>query len=120
YFAIVDAETPHAIRVDVSSVLQRKRAALAAHRSQLTLEGDTIVHSGGQREPLGVVEAFERRRAVEAPVVSLESFGAGMKAAGGLLAVVAGAVVAGLGTVNHQYNPWGEDGDVSFGVVASL
>lgn len=122
YFAIVDpvSGNPNVVRVDVTRVLDRKRAALTAHRTQLSLEGDTIVHSGGQRHPIGTVEAFERRRAVEAPVVSLESFGTGMKAAGGVLAVVAGAVVAGLGTVNHQYNPWGDDGDVSFGVIASL
>ena len=125
YFAIVDADNRSAgnstaIRVDVSPVLARKRAALAAHRSQLALEGDTIVHPGGQRQPLGAVEAFELRRAVEAPIVSVDSFGAGVKTAGGVVAVVAGAVIAALGTANHQFNPWGDDGELSLGVVSAL
>lgn len=122
FFAIVDPDTesPHVVRIDVSPVLHRKRDALAAHRSQLTLDGDTIVHSGGQRNRLGTVETFERRRAVERPVVSVDSFGAGAKTAGGILAIAAGATVGALGTVNHQFGllvgeePW------AIGVVLSL
>jgi N-acetyl-1-D-myo-inositol-2-amino-2-deoxy-alpha-D-glucopyranoside deacetylase len=46
--------------VDVSAVLDRKRAALAAYRSQLTLDGDEIVLSGGQRVPVRSTESYSR------------------------------------------------------------
>lgn len=45
---------------DVSPWLGRKLAALAAHATQLTVEGDDIVHVGGQRQPVDQVEAFRR------------------------------------------------------------
>lgn len=43
---------------DVSPWLDRKVAALRAHATQLAVDGDDIVHVGGQREPIGRVEAF--------------------------------------------------------------
>jgi N-acetyl-1-D-myo-inositol-2-amino-2-deoxy-alpha-D-glucopyranoside deacetylase len=46
------------IHVDLADVLDRKRAALAAYRSQLRLDGDTLEFPGGQRRPLGAVETF--------------------------------------------------------------
>ncbi|MFV0434614.1 MAG: PIG-L family deacetylase [Leucobacter sp.] len=46
---------------DVSPWLDRKVAALRAHTTQLTVDGDDIVHVGGQREPIGTVEGFRRR-----------------------------------------------------------
>jgi len=46
---------------DVSPWLDRKIAALRAHGTQLTVDGDDIVHVGGQREPICVVESFRRR-----------------------------------------------------------
>ncbi|MEJ6488671.1 PIG-L family deacetylase [Leucobacter sp. USCH14] len=45
---------------DVSPWLPRKVAALRAYGTQLTVDGDEIVHVGGQREPIGTVEAFRR------------------------------------------------------------
>ena len=50
-----DART---ISLDVQPVLDRKRAALGAYRSQLGLDGDTIVFSGGQRQPITTVERY--------------------------------------------------------------
>lgn len=122
FFAIVDPVTasPHVVRVDVSAVLQRKRDALAAYRSQLSLEGDTIVHPGGQRSTLGTVEAFERQRAVEAPLASVDSYGAGAKTIGGVMAVAAGATVGALGTVNHQVGLVIAEQTWAVGVVLSL
>ncbi|MBK0418719.1 PIG-L family deacetylase [Leucobacter sp. CSA1] len=43
---------------DVEPWLDRKVAALRAHGTQLVVDGDDIVHVGGQREPVGRVEAF--------------------------------------------------------------
>ncbi len=38
--------------LDLSAHLDRVRRALAAHRSQVTVDGSEIVHVGGQREPI--------------------------------------------------------------------
>jgi N-acetyl-1-D-myo-inositol-2-amino-2-deoxy-alpha-D-glucopyranoside deacetylase len=46
------------VSVDVGPVLDRKRAALGAYRSQLSLDGDTIVFSGGQRQPITTIERY--------------------------------------------------------------
>ncbi|WP_449280529.1 PIG-L family deacetylase [Leucobacter sp.] len=46
---------------DVSPWFDRKVAALRAHATQLTVDGDDIVHVGGQREPIGRIESFHRR-----------------------------------------------------------
>lgn len=40
--------------------LPAKRAAMAAHATQLTLDGDDFVLSGGQRHPVGRVERYRR------------------------------------------------------------
>lgn len=45
---------------DIEPWLERKRAALRAYATQLTLDGDDLVHVGGQREPIGTTEAFQR------------------------------------------------------------
>ncbi|MBK0421971.1 PIG-L family deacetylase [Leucobacter sp. CSA2] len=45
---------------DVTAWLPRKVAALRAHGTQLTVDGDDIVHVGGQREPIGDRETFRR------------------------------------------------------------
>ena len=43
---------------DVSPWFERKVAALRAHGTQLTVDGEDIVHVGGQREPIARSEAF--------------------------------------------------------------
>lgn len=43
---------------DIAPWLERKVAALRAHATQLTVDGDDIVHVGGQREPISRAEAF--------------------------------------------------------------
>lgn len=55
--AAVEAEAVH----DVTPWLDRKVAALRAHATQLTVDGDEIVHVGGQRQPIGAQEAFRLR-----------------------------------------------------------
>lgn len=122
YFEIVteraaDEHGERLIRVDVRSVLDRKRAALAAHRSQLAIEGDTITHPGGQQHDVGTVEMFARRL----PVVTSAPAerGAGARTAGLILAALAGATIGVLGTTSHQIlTPI--DGGVGAGTVASL
>lgn len=59
FFAIRPAGARDAtLSIDVTGYLDRKRAALAAYRSQLTVEGDELVFPGGQRRPIGTVESY--------------------------------------------------------------
>lgn len=53
---------------DISPWLDRKAAALRAHGTQLTVDGGDIVHVGGQREPVGLVESFRRLPSPEDPL----------------------------------------------------
>jgi N-acetyl-1-D-myo-inositol-2-amino-2-deoxy-alpha-D-glucopyranoside deacetylase len=44
--------------IDVSAVLDRKRAALAAHQTQLIVIGDEIELSNGARRPIATTESY--------------------------------------------------------------
>ena len=93
---------PHGeVAVDVSAVLERKRAALAAYRSQLTLDGDEIVLSGGQRVPLRSVERYSRvvDRSAE-PVPFAEQH----PAARFIAAVLGGVIGIAIGALLTVYN----------------
>lgn len=48
-------------RHDVFPWIDRKVAALRMHGTQLAVDGDDIVHVGGQREPITRTEVFRRR-----------------------------------------------------------
>jgi len=115
YFEIVtDATGP--IAVDVAPVAAQKRAALAAYRTQLTLDGDDLVLSNGVAQPIGVTESF-RRVAVEvvAETVPFREQTVGIKIGVGLLVLAFGAIIGALMTAVHQSNatiatipvPWG-------------
>lgn len=43
---------------DISPWYERKLSALRAHTTQLTIDGDDIVHVGGQRHPVDRIERF--------------------------------------------------------------
>lgn len=45
---------------DVEPWLERKRAALRCHATQLAVDGDDLVHVGGQRQPVDRIEMFRR------------------------------------------------------------
>lgn len=47
---------------DIEPWLDRKIAALRSYATQLTVDGDDIVHVGGQREPIARTEVFQRLR----------------------------------------------------------
>lgn len=121
YFAIVDPRRAHdardVIRVDVTRMLDRKRAAARAHRSQLTLDGDTITHPGGQQHELGTIEQYVRQRPAAPP--HARPAGATSIAVATILAALAGAVIGALGTISHQTRA-GADGSIAAGVIVSL
>jgi N-acetyl-1-D-myo-inositol-2-amino-2-deoxy-alpha-D-glucopyranoside deacetylase len=61
-FYVVDSpgSKPGPFRVDARPVLERKRAALAAHRTQVAVDGDTFSLSTGGPRPIAEVETYTR------------------------------------------------------------
>jgi N-acetyl-1-D-myo-inositol-2-amino-2-deoxy-alpha-D-glucopyranoside deacetylase len=104
FFSIVPpgAEQPGDRVVDVTPMLGVKTDALRAHRTQLTVVGDTIVHSGGQVEPIAAAETFRQFGDEPAPGFDWAALGLAWKALAALLAVTLGAIVGFIATVNHQ------------------
>ncbi len=90
------------IEVDVSPVLDRKIAALRAHRSQLTVDGHTIVMSGGQIESIATVERFHSDVESQRPSLDWTHSGMATRAMACALALVVGAAIGALATVIHQ------------------
>jgi N-acetyl-1-D-myo-inositol-2-amino-2-deoxy-alpha-D-glucopyranoside deacetylase len=120
FFEIVpDAAGP--ISVDVSAVEQRKRAALAAHRSQLTIDGDSFALSNGSVHPIGLTESY-RRVAVtrDDEPVPFRDQSLGTKALAAVIALGFGAVVGALMTAVHQSTIAVGDIAVPWGLVLSL
>ena len=99
FFAIERPGTRGATMVDVAPVLDRKRAALAEYRTQLTVEGDTFVTPSGDVESIDTVESFRRVRTGPAPFTehSIPS-----RIAACLVALVIGALAGATLTVVHQ------------------
>lgn len=52
---LVDPDAPGAFVIDASDLLDGIADALRAHATQLTVDGDCVVHCGGQREPIATV-----------------------------------------------------------------
>ncbi len=94
----VRAKGPADVAFPLEPVKQRVLAALAQHSSQLTVDGDDVLHVGGQRRPIDRVEHY---RLIETRPERPTRW---MLRAG---ALVAGAVVGVVGTFSHQQLPWG-------------
>lgn len=58
---------------DVTPWLERKTAALRSHATQLTVDGDDIVHVGGQRQAIDRIECFRALPLLGAPSVAPEA-----------------------------------------------
>jgi N-acetyl-1-D-myo-inositol-2-amino-2-deoxy-alpha-D-glucopyranoside deacetylase len=89
------------IAVDVSAVLDRKRSALAAYRSQLTLDGDSMVYPGGQRLPITTVERYSP---VEDRAGQPVPFAEQHPAARFVAAILGGVIGIALGAIMTVYN----------------
>jgi N-acetyl-1-D-myo-inositol-2-amino-2-deoxy-alpha-D-glucopyranoside deacetylase len=96
------------LTVDVTPVIDRKRAALAAHRTQLTLGADTFSLSSGDPRPIGTPERFSRLRP---PGNSFRDHTLVSRILACVLSLVLGAFVGATLTVTHQATlggfPWG-------------
>ncbi|WGD37331.1 PIG-L family deacetylase [Lysinibacter sp. HNR] len=62
FYMVIPATSSERVdyEVDVEPVFEQKVAALRAHQTQLTVEGDSLVHSGGQRQVIDRVERFRQ------------------------------------------------------------
>jgi N-acetyl-1-D-myo-inositol-2-amino-2-deoxy-alpha-D-glucopyranoside deacetylase len=107
------------LAVDVSTVLDRKRAALGAYRSQLALEGDEIVSPGGQRQPVTSVERYSYvPDQTNAPIPFSEQHPAARFVAavlGGVIGVALGALL----TVYNQFTVRIAGQDIWVGTIAA-
>ena len=116
YYAI---DTKGELVVDILAVLDRKRAALGAYRSQLTLDGDTMVYPGGQRLPLASVERYSLvADESDAPIPFSDQHPAARFVAavlGGVIGVALGALL----TVYNQFTVKIAGQDIWVGAVAA-
>jgi N-acetyl-1-D-myo-inositol-2-amino-2-deoxy-alpha-D-glucopyranoside deacetylase len=112
-------ETP-TISVDVSPVLERKRRALSAYRSQLSLDGDTIVLSGGQRIPIGSVERFTLRDPESDDPVAFSDQHPAARFIVAVLAAVIGVAFGALLSVYNQSTTRIAGQDIWVGVIVAV
>jgi N-acetyl-1-D-myo-inositol-2-amino-2-deoxy-alpha-D-glucopyranoside deacetylase len=104
FFAIKPSESTDAslLSVDVTPVLDRKRAALEAYRSQVVVDGDDYLLSNGSRHPIDHVEKFARTGATAGGELPFTKHPWSYKIALSVLAFAVGAVSGALLTVFHQ------------------
>lgn len=128
FFAIQGlTPAPGSMRVDVTPVLDRKRAAMAAHRSQLapapaSSAGPHLPHGAfalgdGGVQPVNAEERFARVREVEP---SFDDFSLGSRIGSCAVALLLGLFAGGLLTVAHQATVVVAGVTVPWGIVAAL
>ncbi|MFM9920169.1 PIG-L family deacetylase [Lacisediminihabitans sp. H27-G8] len=120
-FWIVDADaTDSALRVDVSTVLDRKTAALGAHRTQIVVEGERFSLSSGPSRAIESVEGFTRLRTEAPGMVAWTDQGLSVKIFAWVIAALVGAALGGITVVNHQFAPQIFGMTAPVGIVVSL
>lgn len=116
-----DAAAPGRVVVDVRPVLERKRAALAAHATQVSLEGESFALADGAMRPIGLEERFRRLRQVEEHVaVPFRDQGIVAKIAMSLIGLVMGVFAGAILTVAHQASVTVAGIPVPWGIIAAI
>jgi N-acetyl-1-D-myo-inositol-2-amino-2-deoxy-alpha-D-glucopyranoside deacetylase len=114
-----DAAGP--IVIDVAPVAQRKRAALASHRTQLVLDGETFALSNGSVHTVALTESFRRVAAPEPEQpLGFREQTVGTKVLAGAVSLAGGAVVGALMTAVHQASTRVGDATVPWGLILAL
>jgi N-acetyl-1-D-myo-inositol-2-amino-2-deoxy-alpha-D-glucopyranoside deacetylase len=88
--------------VDVSAVLARTRDAMRAHRTQITVEGDSFALSSGPFREIARVERYRREAARAEDSYAWKDLGVAARIIACTLAGLIGIALGGIGTVNHQ------------------
>ncbi len=105
-FWTVDADdADSSLRVDVSPVLERKTRALAAHRTQIVVEGDRYRLSSGPSRAIALTEGFTPVASAAPGDVPWSQQGFRVKLLAWVLAGIVGACLGGITVVNHQFAP---------------
>jgi N-acetyl-1-D-myo-inositol-2-amino-2-deoxy-alpha-D-glucopyranoside deacetylase len=90
------------LSIDVGGVLDRKRAALEAYRSQIEVDGDNFALSNGESRPIGRTERFRRTNLPGPAVLPFARRAPAYRAFVCVVALVVGFAAGGLLTVFHQ------------------
>ncbi len=88
--------------VSVDPVLELKILALEKYQTQLKVEGDKIVHSGGQTEEIGKVESYREVREQSASAGDWAQLGIWWKLSAAVILLLLGVLVGTISTINHQ------------------
>ena len=110
-------ESPTAKSALVVPGVDRKRAALAAHRTQVLVEGDTFTLSSGDPRPIAAPERFSRLRPA---VAAFAGHGLASLIASSILALVLGAFVGATLTAAHEATLLIAGVSVPWGIVAAI
>lgn len=107
-FYVVEAGPRATVTVDPAAVIERKREALAAHRTQVVVDGDSYSLSSGPPRPIAEPERFRRLRPSSS---EFSDHSLVTKIVACVLAVILGAFTGATLTVAHQASiagfPWG-------------
>jgi N-acetyl-1-D-myo-inositol-2-amino-2-deoxy-alpha-D-glucopyranoside deacetylase len=93
---------PTDVAVDVSAVIDRKRDALKAHRSQVTVSGDEFTLSNGTTHPIDRVERFRRMSVEAAGEVPFREQSLSSKISVSVLGALVGGATGALVSVYNQ------------------
>ena len=120
-FWVIDTDAASsALRVDISIVLDRKTAALAAHRIQIVVEGDRFSLSSGASRLIDSVEGYTRLPTVAPGVVAWTDQSLSIRVLAWVLAALVGAALGGITVVNHQFAPQIFGATPPVGIIVSL
>ena len=120
-FWVIDTDAASsALRVDISTVLDRKTAALAAHRTQIVVEGDRFSLSSGASRLIDSVEGYTRLSTVAPGVVAWTDQSLSIRVLAWVLAALVGAALGGITVVNHQFAPQIFGATPPVGIIVSL
>jgi N-acetyl-1-D-myo-inositol-2-amino-2-deoxy-alpha-D-glucopyranoside deacetylase len=109
------------LEVDVAGVLDRKRDALRAHRTQVAVDGDSFALSNGVSHPIDTVERFRRVHREYPP--GRQPFAAqtrGVKVFSAVVGLLIGVGVGAMLTVIHQTSATIAGVSVPIGVIAAI
>jgi N-acetyl-1-D-myo-inositol-2-amino-2-deoxy-alpha-D-glucopyranoside deacetylase len=120
FWAIDTDAAGSALCVDVSAVLDRKTAALTAHRTQIVVDGDRFSLSSGPSRPIDRTEGFTPLNTAGPEVVAWRDQGVAVTVFAWVLAGIGGAALGGIAVVNHQFAPKILGGMPPVGIAVSL
>jgi len=116
-FYVIDAGGKPELTVNAAAAVERKRAALGAYRSQITVAGDMF--SPGSEPPVRI-DAPEQFRRWRRPATGFAGQSLAGRIATCVLAAVLGVMIGVMGTVIHQVSITTGSVRVPWGLVAAV